>query len=174
MRNIQSSLRIFPIDSLVPREDKATSDVANDNAEMSITDEEPIADVVSISLDDAEEIRIPPGSMIDDATAHPSDPRMFFSCSGYINPARIYQYTFKPQINGVRKGKGGPTKFGDITIWRDTKVAGFDPDNWMVQQVWVPNPNDGVLIPMFMVKPKSLTKTGDAFCHLYGYPITLQ
>ena len=52
---------------------------------------------------------------------------------------------------------------GKLSIWRESVVDGFEPDQWVVEQVWVPNPNDNVKVPMYIVRDKSLVKTGDSF-----------
>jgi len=58
--------------------------------------------------------------------------------------------------------------YGTLSVWREVIVNGFKPDQWVVEQVWVSNPNDGVKVPMFIVRNKALVKTGESFCFLYG------
>jgi prolyl oligopeptidase PreP (S9A serine peptidase family) len=107
---------------------------------------------------------------------------MYIRCVGFTLAGRIYEYKFhdsESEENGsiatsttVQTNDKVKTKsFGALSVWRETDVKGFDPDQWTVEQVWVPNPNDGVKVPMFIVRDKTLRKTGDSFCFLYGSPL---
>jgi prolyl oligopeptidase len=78
------------------------------------------------------------------------DPETFFVFTSFTTPATIYRYDVAT---------------GQQTIWAQPKVA-FDPDAYSVQQVFYPS-KDKTLIPMFIVKKK--TVTGPAPTLLYGY-----
>jgi prolyl oligopeptidase PreP (S9A serine peptidase family) len=106
---------------------------------------------------------------------------MYIRCVGFTLAGRIYEYKFRDSTeeNGsiatstkIKTSEKVKTKsFGGLSVWRETDVKGFDPDQWTVEQVWVPNPNDGVKVPMFIVRDKTFRKTGDSFCFLYGSPL---
>jgi prolyl oligopeptidase PreP (S9A serine peptidase family) len=105
---------------------------------------------------------------------------MYIRCVGFTLAGRIYEYKFHDSFeeNGSiatstkvkASEKVNAKSFGGLSVWRETDVKGFDPDQWIVEQVWVPNPNDGVKVPIFIVRDKTLRKTGDSFCFLYGSP----
>jgi hypothetical protein len=131
-----------------------------------------------IGLPDAQQIEIPVGCAVFAISCRLDEPRVFLSCSSYTLAGRIYKYTFNTisdashnnheSVNGTTV-PNSRKPFGSLSIWRESQVQGFEPDRWAVEQVWVPNPNDGVKIPMYIIRDKSLVKTGDAFCQLYGY-----
>jgi hypothetical protein len=131
-----------------------------------------------IGLPDAQQVELPVGSSVLAFRCRRDEPRVFINCSGYTLAGRTYKYTFNPILhtNGTKHGSSNgttvsstPKPFGSLSIWRQSRVEGFEPDQWSVEQVWVPNPNDGVKVPMFIIRDKSIVKTGDAFCLLYGY-----
>jgi hypothetical protein len=135
-----------------------------------------------IGLPDAQELGLPLGCSVNYASCRREEPRIFVNVSGYTLAGRIYKYTFKhveppwpiteSQVETQKTTAKGPRKpFGELSIWRESIVQGFQPDRWIVEQVWVPNPNDGVKIPMYIVRDKAHVKTGDSFCLLYGYVI---
>jgi hypothetical protein len=131
-----------------------------------------------IGLPDAQQLELPVGSSVLAFRCRQDEHRVFVNCSGYTLASRTYKYTFNHILhaNGTKHvfsngttASSTPKPFGSLSIWRQSKVEGFEPDRWFVEQVWVPNPNDGVKVPMFIIRDKSLVKTGDAFCLLYGY-----
>ena len=130
-----------------------------------------------VGLKDAQQLDLPVGCSITGLSCRRDEKRLFLHCVGYTLAGRVYQYTFNSDvaINGTSHHSNGiadhksPKSFGTLTIWRESVVDGFEPDRWAIEQAWVPNPNDGVKVPMYIVRDKSLTKTGDAFCLLYGY-----
>jgi prolyl oligopeptidase len=129
-----------------------------------------------IGLGDAEQVKVPVGCNIVERTTHRNDPNVFFRCVGFTFPGRIYRYKFHDSETSRQNGstrhtasvKPNTGSFGTLSVWREVSVKGFQADQWIVEQVWVPNPNDGVKIPMFIVRDKNLVKTGDSFCLLYG------
>lgn len=157
---MQSKLFVLPLESA---ERSAHEKISNDPSSE------------WIGLEGAEQIELPVGCSIQALSAHRDESRMFIRCVGFTLAGRIYEYKFREfdyEANGsiatVTKVK---TKtFGSLSVWRETDVKGFEPDQWTVEQVWVPNPNDGVKVPMFIVRDKTHLKSGDSFCFLYGYP----
>ena len=180
---MQNKVLVVPLDSLVPKSNALANGVGNTYRNGDVN---PIGDSVWIGLDEAEELDLPVGCSIDSLWAREDEQRVFFRCMGYTLAGRIYQYTLRsaapyqngPYQNGSYQNgyihpvsKSVPRKpYGELSIWRQSHVNGFDPERWTVEQVWVPNPNDGVQIPMYMIHDKSLVKSGDSFCLLYGYP----
>jgi prolyl oligopeptidase PreP (S9A serine peptidase family) len=126
-----------------------------------------------IGLPDAEELDLPVGCSIYSLTCRDDDSRIFFHVIGYTLAGRIYQYTFHSRQTTPRASSNGtaPKRYGDLSTWRESRVDEFEPERWAVEQHWIPNPNDGVMIPMYLIKDKSLAKNGDAFCLLYGYSL---
>jgi len=127
-----------------------------------------------LGLPDHQEVAVPVGVTVE-LSVRRDEPRFFFRCNGYTLPSRIYRYKFLSdettkaprQQNGLVPGEK-EANYGELSIWRESVINGYNPDNWAVEQVWVPNPHDGVKIPMYIVRPKSLVKSGNAFCLLYG------
>jgi hypothetical protein len=132
-------------------------------------------------LPGAEEIDLPVGCTVTNVECRDDDTLVFIRLTGYTFAGCIYKYKFhnidtSTNVNGVTDYEPHRTAsdrlqkpHGQLSIWRQSIVDGFQPDRWAVDQVWVPNPNDGVKIPMYIVHDKSLIKNGDSFCLLYGY-----
>lgn len=133
-----------------------------------------------IGIPNAQQLEIPVGCNVYTTSCRRDDPRIFIYCTGYTFAGRIYKFTFhssemsqrtmNPNVSNGSAIRGPQKLYGELSVWRETVVEGFDPDRWVVEQVWVPNPNDGVKIPMFIVRSKSLIKTGNSFCLLSGLP----
>jgi len=130
-----------------------------------------------IGLTDAEQVELPVGCNLLEYSAHRDDSKMFLRCVGFTLAGRIYQYQFHDSGNSegnesIKHSASPKTNskksYGTLSVWREVLVNGFKPDQWIVEQVWVPNPNDGVEVPMFIVRNKTLVKTGESFCFLYG------
>jgi protease II len=139
-----------------------------------------VGEVDWITLRGTEELKFPVGCSTSEPSGRHNEPRVFFRVYGYTLASRIYKYTFDddeaPESTPVNEndtlkctGMDLEKRFGKLSIWRESVVKGFDPDRWIAEKVWVPNPNDGVRIPMFIVRDKSLVETGNATCVLYGY-----
>jgi hypothetical protein len=154
--------------------------ITTDMDESNTNDATAVAVVEWIGLPGAEEINLPVGCAVSSLSCRRNEPRIFFKGTGYTIPGRIYQYAFRyaePPRRGTACGYQAPTTlpkkalqpFGELSVWRESIVEGFEPNRWTVEQVWVPNPNDGVKIPMFVVRDLFKVKTGDSFCLLYGY-----
>ena len=55
-----------------------------------------------------------------------------------------------------------------VTILRETKIAGFNRDQYKVEQVFYKS-QDGMRVPMFIASRKDLKRDGSEPCLLYGY-----
>ena len=128
-----------------------------------------------IGLEDAEQIDLPVGCSVSSKTCRRDDLRIFIHCVGFTLAGRVYKYRFYKDESAQQTEPGDEipiepksNRFGELSIWRESFVDGFDPDRWRVEQVWVPNPNDGVKIPMYIVGDKNIPKSRDTFCLLYG------
>ena len=51
---------------------------------------------------------------------------------------------------------------------RETVVSGFDPSDFIAEQVFYPS-FDGTAVPMFVVRPAKAKRDGTNPCLLYGY-----
>lgn len=161
LHNVQSKLFVLPLEAAHQAHDKVSNDSSTE----------------WIGLEGAEQIELPVGCSIQALSSHREESRMYIRCVGFTLAGRIYEYKFHDtKENGsiatlikVKTDDKLQTKsFGGLSVWRETNVKGFDPDQWIVEQVWVPNPDDSVKVPMFIVRDKTLRKTGDSFCFLYG------
>jgi prolyl oligopeptidase PreP (S9A serine peptidase family) len=180
LHNVQNKVFVVPLESL----EKAVelNEIASDDAyaNVSITHDKVDSVITTaqtsdwIGLRDAEQLDLPVGCSVSSVSARHDNSRVFVHSVGYTLAARVYEYKFNPpgslQANGcVNVKETKQNTYGKLSIWRESVVDGFKPDQWVVEQVWVPNPNDGVKIPMFIIRDKSVVKTGDSFCLLYGY-----
>jgi len=134
-----------------------------------------------VGLPGAVELDLPVGCTVINITCSDDDMSVFIQLNGFTHPGCIYKYEFynidtSSTVNGVTYDGPNETAphsfqipYGQLSIWRQSIVDGFRPDQWSVEQVWVPNPNDRVKIPMYIVRDKSLIKNADSFCLLYGH-----
>lgn len=179
LHNVQNKVFVVPLESLENGFDShriANGDIHANGS----TRHDKIADSKSvqtteewIGLPDAEQLDLPVGCSVSSTSSRRYNSRIFIHCVGYTLAGRVYQYKFhspgSSQANGhFKEMESKPKRYGRLSVWRESVVDGFEPDKWSVEQAWVPNPNDGVKIPMFIVRDKSLVKTGDSFCLLYG------
>ena len=192
LHNVQNKVLIVPLESLEKeagiinsRSQNGNSTVMNGTSHTngiikSYQNGSPASNTLNeswLGLKDAQQLDLPVGCSLTGLSARRDEKRIFLSCVGYTLAGRVYNYTFNTDntTNGTShysngtSGQKSSKPFGTLSIWRESIVDGFEPDRWAIEQAWVPNPNDGVKIPMFIVRDKSLTKTGDAFCLLYGY-----
>lgn len=122
-----------------------------------------------IGLPEAQQIDLPVGTSIKRISCRRDDSRIFIHCVGYTVAGRIYKYKFHSHANGVHSRTLDVRKdFGKLSIWRESVVDGFDPDQWTVEQVMVRIPDENVRIPMYILRSKFHAKSGDSFCLLYG------
>ena len=59
-------------------------------------------------------------------------------------------------------------KTGESTLIHQTELAGFNPDDYVTEQVFYPS-SDGTKVPMFLTYKKGLEKNGQNPVYLYGY-----
>jgi len=177
---VQNKVFVAPLDSLSPGSNAVNGFQNVDGTVVAETNG--ITNGVEdhwIGLAEAEQLDLPVGCTVDSVSCRRDESRIFIKCTSHTLAGRIYQYNLNSATsyqNGYSNGslnhfpKSLARKpYGELSIWRQSRVQNFDPDRWKVEQVWVPNPNDGVKIPMYIVRDKSFVKTGDSFCLLYGY-----
>ena len=80
-------------------------------------------------------------------------PEVFYSFSSFTYPSRVYAYD---------------TTTGSSTMLKDTAIKGFNPDDYVTEQVFVTSP-DGTKIPVFLVYRNGLRRDGSNPVYLYGY-----
>jgi prolyl oligopeptidase PreP (S9A serine peptidase family) len=194
LHNVQQKVFIVPLESLEKRvlnnpskngNSVAVNDLSQTNSSFRQSLEKSIEDWTLVEIDegwiglpDAQEVELPVGSSVYSSSCRRDESRVFIHCVGYTLAGRIYKYQFhsadSPQTNTTQHVPNGSTNykerkpFGGLSIWRESTVDGFEPDQWAVEQVWVPKPHDGVKVTMFIIRDKSHVKTGDSFCLLYG------
>lgn len=86
-------------------------------------------------------------------SADSKSPEAFYSFSSFTSPATIYSYN-------VDSGENQP--------FRTTELQGFNPDDYITEQVFYPS-SDGTKIPMFLTYKKGLERNGNNPVYLYGY-----
>ena len=59
-------------------------------------------------------------------------------------------------------------KTGESKLIHQTEVGGFNPEDYVTEQVFYPS-SDGTMIPMFITYKKGLEKNGQNPVYLYGY-----
>lgn len=92
---------------------------------------------------------------INGPTGRRQDSRMFFQLVSFLSPGTIYAYDFAA-------AEPAPT------VYRTTKLEGFDPSKFQMEQVFYPS-KDGTKIPMFLVHKKGIQHNGNRPVYLYGY-----
>lgn len=180
---MQSKLFIIPLESVENNINGKVNSTTISEINIKRSSDDKLADGATgdewIGIPDAEQLDLPVGCAVNSTSSRRDNSRLFIHCVGYTLAGRVYQYKFhsvqSSQANGtlnhVKTSESKAKGYGELSVWRESIVNGFEPDKWAVEQVWVPNPNDGVKIPMFVVRDKSLVKSGDSFCLLYGYSI---
>ena len=81
------------------------------------------------------------------------DPEAFYSFSSFTSPSTIMAYN---------------AETGDSRVFRTTDISGFNPDDYVTEQVFYPSA-DGTEIPMFITYKKGLERNGKNPVYLYGY-----
>ena len=80
-------------------------------------------------------------------------PEAFYSFTSFNYPATIYSLD---------------TSTGDSELYKSTILEGFNPDDYVVEQVFYPS-SDGTSIPMYLTYKKGLERNGGNPVYLYGY-----
>lgn len=80
-------------------------------------------------------------------------PEAFYSFSSFTTPSTIMSYN---------------AETGESKDFRKTELPGFNPDDYVTEQVFYPS-SDGTQIPMFITYKKGIEKNGKNPVYLYGY-----
>ena len=80
-------------------------------------------------------------------------PEVFYKFTSFTYPGSIYSYDMAS---------------GKSTLISETAPEGFDPDDYVTEQVFYTSA-DGTRVPMFIVYKKGLEKDGNNPVYLYGY-----
>ena len=86
-------------------------------------------------------------------STNPKDAETFYSFSSFTTPSTIMAYN---------------AETGDSNLFHATELPGFNPDDYVTEQVFYPSA-DGTEIPMFITYKKGLKKNGKNPVYLYGY-----
>ena len=78
---------------------------------------------------------------------------VYYSFASFTSPSSIYSYDMKT---------------GESKLIQQTALPGFNPDDYVTEQVFYPS-SDGTQIPMFLTYKKDLEKNGQNPVYLYGY-----
>lgn len=98
------------------------------------------------------EIPLPFLGTVEKMNGSPTDSTLFFSLTGFTNPAVIYRFdVYRNRLFEQFKTK-----------------PPFNPDNYITEQVFYLS-KDKTKIPMFLVYKKGMVKNGNAPVLLYGY-----
>lgn len=81
------------------------------------------------------------------------DPEVFYTFSSFTTPSTIMEYN---------------AETGDSKLFHATELPGFNPDDYVTEQVFYPSA-DGTEIPMFITYKKGIEKNGKNPVYLYGY-----
>lgn len=80
-------------------------------------------------------------------------PEVLYSFASYVTPSSIYSYD---------------RQSGESTEVISTQVPGFNPDDYITEQVFYPS-SDGTRVPMFITRRKDVELNGQNPTLLYGY-----
>ncbi|KAL6047785.1 Prolyl endopeptidase [Balamuthia mandrillaris] len=115
-----------------------------------------VKDVLHIhSLQDGshiKELELPTIGTITSIRSRKEDSDLFFSFTSFLYPGSIFRYNDE----------------SGLTVFRETKVEGFDPEQFKTEQVFYSS-KDGTKIPMFIVSKQTAQKDGNQAVYLYGY-----
>ncbi|HEX7877277.1 MAG TPA: prolyl oligopeptidase family serine peptidase, partial [Sphingobium sp.] len=117
------------------------------------TDAQTVAELVELNGRKVSDVPLPGVGTAAGFGGRDGDPETFFSFSGFVNPPSIYRF--------------------DTATLRFEPFARpelpFDPDQFVIEQISYPS-KDGTLIPMTVIRKKSLSVAGKpASTILYGY-----
>lgn len=80
-------------------------------------------------------------------------PETYYSFTSFTSPSAIYSYDIES---------------GESTLFRQTELSGFNPDDYVTEQVFYASA-DSTKIPMFITYKKGLKRDGSNPVYLYGY-----
>jgi prolyl oligopeptidase len=98
------------------------------------------------------EVDLPGIGSVDGFGGRQSEPRTFFTYTGFTTPATVYAYDVRD---------------GAATVFRRPEVD-FDPDLYVTEQIFVTS-RDGTDVPAFVTRRKDVTPDGNRPVFLYGY-----
>ena len=90
---------------------------------------------------------------VDGFTGKRTDRETFYVFTSFTTPGTIYRYDLET---------------GTSTVFRQPKIAGFDPNQYETRQVFYTS-KDGTRVPMFLTYKKGLKLDGKNPTFLYGY-----
>jgi prolyl oligopeptidase len=99
------------------------------------------------------ELELPGIGSVQGFEGERKDTESFYGFVSFTNPGTIYRYDFKT---------------GKSTIFRQPKIAGFNPNDYETRQVFYKS-KDGTRVPMFITHKKGLKLDGNNPTYLYGY-----
>ena len=99
-----------------------------------------------------DEIKLPGLGSVAGFGGRQDDQETFFSFTNYITPASIYRVDLKS---------------GDVTLWRQPKVA-FDVDDFVTEQLFCKS-KDGTRVPIIVTRRKDTKLDGSNRTLLYAY-----
>ncbi|KAH8916303.1 hypothetical protein BT69DRAFT_1355803 [Atractiella rhizophila] len=112
----------------------------------------------------AEEIPIPPASVVQSFTAREEGSEAWLSVGGMTTPAQKLRLVFSSE-----KEKEEGRKTWEMQDWGAAQVDGLNPDDFESKQVWYTS-KDGTKVPVFLTKSKRAFESQDEPSALiYGY-----
>eukprot|EP00002_Diphylleia_rotans_P015522 TRINITY_DN3006_c0_g1_i4.p1 TRINITY_DN3006_c0_g1~~TRINITY_DN3006_c0_g1_i4.p1 ORF type:complete len:709 (-),score=155.44 TRINITY_DN3006_c0_g1_i4:108-2234(-) len=92
------------------------------------------------------------GSIIEASGKH-NETEMTFKFASFLYPGSVFHYDFKTKTQ---------------TLWFESKVQGFEPSLYTVNQVFYES-TGGDKIPMYIIHKKGIALDGNRMTFLYGY-----
>ena len=100
------------------------------------------------------EFTIPIGS-ITDVEAGRDSSEFFFYFESFLTPGIIYHFDFKTMT--------------ELRVFKEIKLSNFNPNDYVVKQVFYDAKNGVTKVPMFIVHGKDLKQDGQNLNYLYAY-----
>ncbi|MDE5874857.1 MAG: prolyl oligopeptidase family serine peptidase, partial [Muribaculaceae bacterium] len=108
--------------------------------------------IYSLDGKQIKEIEFPTFGSVSFSSDKGSD-EVFYSLSSFVYPSTRFSYNMET---------------GESTILGTPEINGFNPDDYVTEQVFYPSA-DGTKIPMFITYKKGLKREGNNPVYLYGY-----
>lgn len=99
-----------------------------------------------------QEVELPTIGAIS-VSADSKHPDVYYSFASFNYPATVFSLD---------------TDNGQSKLYKETEIEGFNPEDYVVEQVFYPS-TDGTMIPMYLTYKKGLEKNGKNPVYLYGY-----